>query len=251
MNLASLRRWIPVRPSTRTATYRAESTTRYPRRSRPKPVLKMVMRIDALEWGEGTDHMANSNSLSRYIAVKEQHADLVKHEVDILWHRTTSSEHLEKYPDLHTTVWDATKLASANKQNVDAESAARLPCSFSRRNRGDILGHQGRGVRRPELQGTVRHLGPGTRCGEKKRGPGLRGRALCLRTAASVVTGSAQPTDHGASIVRTARAPGGLRPESSGSVSRGRSGWAPRRRPCSPRGAERRCPARAPSRRRT
>ena len=89
-------------------------------------VLKMVMRINALEWGEGTDHMANSNSLSRYIAVKEQHADLVKHEVDILWHDYFKPEHLDKYPDLHTSVWNATKLASANKQNVDADSAASL-----------------------------------------------------------------------------------------------------------------------------
>ena len=86
-------------------------------------VLKMVMRIEALE---GQMDIAAGNSFGRYVAVKEQHADLVKHEVDILWHDYFKPEHLEKYPNLHTTVWEATKLASANKQNVDLESAKKL-----------------------------------------------------------------------------------------------------------------------------
>ena len=86
-------------------------------------VLKMVMRIEALE---GPWDIAAGNSFGRYVAVKEQHADLVKHEVDILWHDYFKPEHLDKYPDLHTTVWNATKLASANKQNVDLDSAKAL-----------------------------------------------------------------------------------------------------------------------------
>ena len=59
------------------------------------------------------------NSLSRYIKVKEEHAEIVKKEIDILWHDYFRPEHLEKYPDLHTKFWNATKLASRNKQNVD------------------------------------------------------------------------------------------------------------------------------------
>ena len=86
-------------------------------------VLKMVMRIEALE---GQMDIAAGNSFGRYVTVKEEHADLVKHEIDILWHDYFKPEHLEKYPDLHTTVWNATKLASANKQNVDLDSAKQL-----------------------------------------------------------------------------------------------------------------------------
>ena len=125
MKLANLRRWLPVRPVHAHCDIPCGIYDPVSAKIAAQTVLKMVMRIDALEWGEGTDHMANSNSLSRYIAVKEQHADLVKHEVDILWHDYFKPEHLENYPDLHTTIWDATKLASANKQNVDADSAAR------------------------------------------------------------------------------------------------------------------------------
>ncbi len=92
-------------------------------------VLKMVMRIQALDYltgGSHEEHTSHRNSLGRYIAVKEQHAELVKHEVDILWHDYFKPEHLEKYPDLHTSVWETTKLASANKQGVDLDSAKSL-----------------------------------------------------------------------------------------------------------------------------
>ena len=98
-------------------------------------VLKMVMRIEALEYPQGGTHdeySAHRNSFSRYVTVKEQHAELVKHEVDLLWHDYFKPEHLEKYPDLHTTVWETTKLASANKQGVDLEAAKSLVASVDK-----------------------------------------------------------------------------------------------------------------------
>ena len=80
-------------------------------------VLKMAIKIEAL------DNNSDANSLNRFIAAKEKHAELVKHEIDILWHDYFKPEHLEKYPDLHTKVWNTTKLAASNKQNVDSKSA--------------------------------------------------------------------------------------------------------------------------------
>jgi nickel superoxide dismutase len=86
-------------------------------------VLKMVMRIEGL----GHDHdNATQNSLARYITVKEEHATLCKKELDILWHDYFRPDHLEANPDLHTKIWNATKLAGANKQNVNLESAKQL-----------------------------------------------------------------------------------------------------------------------------
>jgi nickel superoxide dismutase len=67
-----------------------------------------------------------ANSLGRYIRTKEEHAELCKKEIDILWHDYFRPEHLEKYPDLHTKVWMANKLASRNKQNVDTAAAEEL-----------------------------------------------------------------------------------------------------------------------------
>ena len=86
-------------------------------------VLKMAMKIEAL------DNNSDANSLNRYIAAKEKHAELVKHEIDILWHDYFKPEHLEKYSDLHTKVWNTTKLAASNKQNVDSKSATQLVAS--------------------------------------------------------------------------------------------------------------------------
>ena len=93
-------------------------------------VVKMVMRIQALE-RPGRDADAETfskfaNTLSRYVTVKEQHAELCKKELDILWHDYFNPTHLEKYPDIHTTFWQAEKLASRNKQNVDMEAAREL-----------------------------------------------------------------------------------------------------------------------------
>ena len=88
-------------------------------------VLKMVMRIKALE-DSSNNQIDQQVTLNRYTLVKEQHAELTKHEIDILWHDYFKPEHLEKYPDLHTKVWEATKLAASNKQNVDLESAKSL-----------------------------------------------------------------------------------------------------------------------------
>ncbi len=87
-------------------------------------VQKMVMRIQALE--EGDSHAAYANTLARYITVKEQHADLCKKELDILWHDYFNPTHLERYPDIHTKFWQANKLAARNKQNVDMDAAKEL-----------------------------------------------------------------------------------------------------------------------------
>ena len=81
----------------------------------------MVTKIKALPSDE-----VGGNSFVRMVTVKEQHAERVKHEVQILWSDYFKPEHLEKYPELHDLVWKTLKAASATKQNVDAEKAAEL-----------------------------------------------------------------------------------------------------------------------------
>src|SRR3990172_9064571 len=72
------------------------------------------------EWDKYT------NSLSRYIAVKEEHAELVKREVRIIWGDYFKPEHLEKHPDLHSTVWNIMKLGSKVRQEVNLQAAQDL-----------------------------------------------------------------------------------------------------------------------------
>ena len=80
-------------------------------------VLKMVVRIEAMD--DGDMSTAAGNSFSRYVAVKEEHAELCKREINILSNDYFKPEHLEAHPDLPAKVWGAAKLASANKQAVD------------------------------------------------------------------------------------------------------------------------------------
>ena len=93
-------------------------------------VQKMIVRMQALERpGPNAgphDFQTYANTIARYVTVKEQHADLCKKELDILWHDYFRPEHIEKYPELHTTVWQANKLAGKNKQTVDLDAAKEL-----------------------------------------------------------------------------------------------------------------------------
>jgi nickel superoxide dismutase len=87
-------------------------------------VLKMAVRLEAVELPP-TD-IGVPNSVARYVAVKEEHAQIVKSELNTLWADYFKPEHLEQYPNLHELVWNANKLAGANKQTVSSESAKQL-----------------------------------------------------------------------------------------------------------------------------
>lgn len=66
------------------------------------------------------------NAMTRYVLVKEEHAEKCKRELLILWTDYFTPEHLKKFPNLHDTFWKATKLCSANKQQVSSEKAKEL-----------------------------------------------------------------------------------------------------------------------------
>ena len=83
-------------------------------------VLKMAVRIEALDSSEDV------NTYSRYVSVKEEHAQAVKNELNILWADYFKPEHVADHPNLHELFWNANKLAGANKQGVISDSAKQL-----------------------------------------------------------------------------------------------------------------------------
>ena len=92
-------------------------------------VQKMVQRIQAMEMPAPEDAAAMNafaNTLTRYVHVKEEHAEICKHELRILWADYFRPEHVQQHPDLHTKFWNAEKLAGRNKQNVDMQAAQEL-----------------------------------------------------------------------------------------------------------------------------
>ena len=72
------------------------------------------------------DVLAFLNSSTRIITTKEEHAQLCKKELLILWTDYFKEEHLAMFPELHTTFWKAAKLCSKNKQEINAQAAGDL-----------------------------------------------------------------------------------------------------------------------------
>lgn len=66
------------------------------------------------------------SQISRLTKVKEEHAELIKHEVRVLWGDYFKQEHLEKYPDLHDLVFKTLKLASKARQEINMEASEEL-----------------------------------------------------------------------------------------------------------------------------
>lgn len=89
-------------------------------------VLKMAVRLEAVDFQGGPSSVDVPNSVVRFVQVKEEHAQKVKEELNILWADYFKPEHLEKYPNLHELFWNANKLAGANKQSVSSDSAKKL-----------------------------------------------------------------------------------------------------------------------------
>lgn len=81
-------------------------------------VIRMTKMIE-----ESGDDLAK---VHRMMNVKEEHAEMLKREVAILWSDYFKPEHLEKFPDLHDLVWKTLKLASKTKQEVSMEAAEEL-----------------------------------------------------------------------------------------------------------------------------
>ena len=92
-------------------------------------VLQLTKKILDLKYPEGGDakaHIAYHNTLTRFIAIKEERAELAKHHLLVLWSDYFKPAHLEKYPNLHELFWKAAKTCSSCKQEVSLEHAQEL-----------------------------------------------------------------------------------------------------------------------------
>jgi len=87
-------------------------------------VLSMTKKLLALEAKPGDP--AYENTFARYVAVKEEQAQITKEELLILWTDYFKPVHLEQFPDLHDTFWKAAKLCSACKVEVSEQHATEL-----------------------------------------------------------------------------------------------------------------------------
>ena len=83
-----------------------------------------IMKLEKPEDEKGKkDYM---NTMTRMVGVKEEHAQLCKEQLLILWTDYFKAEHLAKYPKLHDTFWMATKQCSTVKREINLEAAQKL-----------------------------------------------------------------------------------------------------------------------------
>lgn len=84
-------------------------------------VVRMMDLMAALEQGEEKGKLEYHNTLSRYITVKEEHAEKAKHEIRVIWGDYIKDTHLEKYPELPGIVHKVMQLGSKSRQTSDRE----------------------------------------------------------------------------------------------------------------------------------
>ncbi|MDY6938891.1 MAG: superoxide dismutase, Ni [Cyanobacteriota bacterium] len=92
-------------------------------------VVSMTKKILDMQPPSGDDRVAMAsyeNTVSRYIQIKEEQAQLTKKELLVLWTDYFKPVHLEQFPQLHTKFWNAAKLCSACKVEVNLDRANEL-----------------------------------------------------------------------------------------------------------------------------
>lgn len=88
-------------------------------------VVRMMDLMADLE-NSGAKGKAYDNSMSRYITVKEEHAEKVKHEIRVIWGDYFKAQHIEKFPDAHDVVHKIMQLGSKSRQTADRETGLAL-----------------------------------------------------------------------------------------------------------------------------
>ena len=93
-------------------------------------VVRMNQLVDGLTvpGSDATPEERNAygHAVSRFTGVKEEHAELCKRELRILWGDYFRPEHVQDYPDLHEKFFSAMKVASKSRQNLDMDAAQKL-----------------------------------------------------------------------------------------------------------------------------
>lgn len=84
-------------------------------------VVRMMDLMAALAESDEKSHPGFQNSMTRYITVKENHAEKAKHEIRIIWGDFIKDPHIEKYPELPGLIHKIMQLGSKCRQTADRD----------------------------------------------------------------------------------------------------------------------------------
>jgi nickel superoxide dismutase len=95
-------------------------------------VIRMVDLMDELSKAQTQQDAAFLNSMARYVAVKEEHAEKCKQEIRVIWGDYMKAEHVANYPELNGLVHKIMQLGSKARQTANRQTAMDLLQSVNR-----------------------------------------------------------------------------------------------------------------------
>lgn len=94
-------------------------------------VVRMIDLMNDLK-AKGVGGMEYENSMSRYVQVKEEHAEKAKHEIRVIWGDYIKPQHLQAHPELHEVTHKIMSLGSKVRQTTDREAAVEFVEAINR-----------------------------------------------------------------------------------------------------------------------
>jgi nickel superoxide dismutase len=85
-------------------------------------VVRMMDLMKNLEESAGEKDVEFQNSMSRYVTVKEEHAEKAKHEVRVIWGDYIKEQHISEFPQLNELVHKIMQLGSKCRQTADRDN---------------------------------------------------------------------------------------------------------------------------------
>ncbi len=90
-------------------------------------VIRMIDIMDDLQKDHGSiDELSYLNTMTRAIMVKEEHAELVKHEIRVIYGDYVKQDMINKHPELPGLVLRIYQAGSKARQTVDRQNAVDL-----------------------------------------------------------------------------------------------------------------------------
>jgi nickel superoxide dismutase len=88
-------------------------------------IIRMIDLMEASKAG-GANDLSTTNSMTRYIMIKESEAIKVKEEIRIIWGDFIKPPHVEKHPNIHQITHNIMMLGGVAKQQCSREKAMML-----------------------------------------------------------------------------------------------------------------------------
>jgi nickel superoxide dismutase len=89
-------------------------------------VIRMIDLMTEMKQSHGPDTPDYVNNMPRYVLVKEEHAEIVKREVRVIFGDYVKQEQLDKFPELPALVHKIYQLGSKARQTADRQVAMDL-----------------------------------------------------------------------------------------------------------------------------